>query len=247
MPRAIIAAAIALALFSLPAAIAGNAFVASTLGSHMVLQRGVSSSVYGWSSQASSTVTVIFEASTYSATSSSSPSAAGGFFWQVALPSANASLVGTDIAISSTAGEAATLADVLFGDVFFCSGQSNMQFAMPGVLDAQQQIARADNYSAIRIFDVGQDMTQPQSLQPLDDLFSLRRGWTVSHCLCFAPAACPSRLHAPSRRCRWEAPLPSTAATGRRITARCAGWLQPKCSTRSCSAPFPLDSSAPIG
>jgi hypothetical protein len=214
--------AIFLAL-TLPCAFAANAFLASTLGSHMVLQRGVSSSVYGWSSVASSTVTVTMENATYSATSSTSPSAAGGFFWQVALPAIAASLVGTDIHISSSAGEAATLSDVLFGDVFFCSGQSNMQFAMPGVLDAEQQIARADNYSAIRIFDVGQDMNQPQSVNPLDDLFSLRRGWTVNPSLplCLTPAckylalcSCPSR---------WEALLPSTVAIGRHTTARYAG------------------------
>jgi sialate O-acetylesterase len=170
-------------LLTLPCAFAANAFIASTLGSHMVLQRGVSTSVYGWSSCASCAVTVTMGNSTYSATSSASPSAAGGFFWQVPLPAVAASLLGIDIHISSAAGEAATLSDVLFGDVFFCSGQSNMQFAMPGVLDAQQQIARADNYSAIRIFDVGQDMNQPQSVNPLDDLFSLRRGWTVSRLL----------------------------------------------------------------
>ncbi len=132
-----------------------------------------------------------------------------------------ASLLGTDIHISSTAGEAATLSDVLFGDVFFCSGQSNMQFAMPGVLDAEQQIARADNYSAIRIFDVGQDMNQPQSVNPLDDLFSLRRGWTVCPFQCCPPARKGSaRL---SRHGRWEALLPSTAEIGRLTTARYAG------------------------
>ena len=230
----------------LPSAFAANAFLASTLGSHMVLQRGVSSSVYGWSSVASSTVTVTMGTSTYSATSSPSPSAAGGFFWQVALPSMAASLVGTDIQISSNAGEAATLSDVLFGDVFFCSGQSNMQFAMPGVLDAEQQIARADNYSAIRIFDVGQDMNQPQSVNPLDDLFSLRRGWTVSSFLSLLHTACkcPARL---SRPFRWEALLPSTAPIGRLITAQYAGSLQPKYLTRNCSVPSLLDLSVPIG
>ena len=106
---------------------AANSFLASTLGSHMVLQRGVSTSVYGWSSVASSTVTVTMGTSIYSATSSASPSAAGGFFWQVPLPAMSASLLGTDIHISSTAGEAAALSDVLFGDVFFCSGQSRQQ------------------------------------------------------------------------------------------------------------------------
>jgi hypothetical protein len=178
-------------VLTLPCAFAANAFIASTLGSHMVLQRGVSSSIYGWSSVSSSTITVAIDHSTYSTTSSSAPSAAGGFFWQVALPAVAESLLGIDIHINSTAGEAATLSDVLFGDVFFCSGQSNMQFAMPGVLDAEQQITRADNYSAIRIFDVGQDTNQPQSGQPLDDLFSLRRGWTV--CL-LLPICCTQSL-----------------------------------------------------
>ena len=211
-------------VLALDCTFAANAFLASTLGSHMVLQRGVSTSVYGWSSVASSTVTVTMGSSSYSATSSASPSAAGGFFWQVPLPAMAASLLGTDIHISSTAGEAAALSDVLFGDVFFCSGQSNMQFAMPGVLDAQQQIARADNYSAIRIFDVGQDMNQPQSVNPLDDLFSLRRGWTVwpFQCRPWHPPLCKGSARL-SRHGRLEALLLSTAEIGRHTTARCAG------------------------
>ena len=51
-------------------------------------------------------------------------------WWTVALSTQPATTEPTDISITTSAGEAMILADIVFGDVFFCSGQSNMQLAV---------------------------------------------------------------------------------------------------------------------
>ena len=49
-------------------------------------------------------------------------------------------------------GEKVVLTNLLIGDVWFCSGQSNMQFSMKGVNDSTKEIAGA-NYPNIRILN----------------------------------------------------------------------------------------------
>lgn len=51
--------------------------------------------------------------------------------WIVTLPATDAVTPFTIAAVSS--GTTITLSDVLFGDVWVCSGQSNMQFTVPQV------------------------------------------------------------------------------------------------------------------
>lgn len=68
--------------------------------------------------------------------------------------------------------------NVLFGDVYLCGGQSNMQFAVPGISNASEEAARADNYPLIRLFTVGQGTTSPT---PLEDLNTVKQGWSVAN------------------------------------------------------------------
>ncbi|GAB4182008.1 MAG: hypothetical protein Fur0032_23120 [Terrimicrobiaceae bacterium] len=59
------------------------------------------------------------------------------------------------------------LSDILFGDVWFCSGQSNMFWRLRDIDDAEAEIAAADKYRTLRIFPVqveGSD--KPQAVPP---------------------------------------------------------------------------------
>lgn len=47
-----------------------------------------------------------------------------------------------------------TLENILIGDVWFCSGQSNMQFGMDEVINSKEEIAKA-TYPNIRLFNAG--------------------------------------------------------------------------------------------
>jgi hypothetical protein len=71
---------------------------------------------------------------------------------------------------SSTLG----LSDVLFGDVFLCGGQSNMQFTVLSGFNASAEIAAAEAYPNIRVMTVGQGST---SYTPLPQLASIAFPW----------------------------------------------------------------------
>jgi hypothetical protein len=85
--------------------------------------------------------------------------------------------VGQTIGFSTSAGDKAVLNDVVFGDVYICSGQSNMQFSVGGTKNASQEAANANNYPHIRVFTVGQGTS---SKTPLNDLATIEQVWAVA-------------------------------------------------------------------
>ena len=69
------------------------------------------------------------------------------------------------------------LQGVLFGQVYICSGQSNMQFSLPLNTNASAEIAAADHYPHIRLFTVGQ---YNSSRNPWSDLGAIEQPWSVA-------------------------------------------------------------------
>ena len=67
--------------------------------------------------------------------------------------------------------------NVLFGDVYLCGGQSNMQFSVPAITNSTEEIKRAAEYASIRLFTVGQ---KTSSKVPLDDLQTIEQNWSVA-------------------------------------------------------------------
>ncbi|XP_061169387.1 sialate O-acetylesterase-like [Saccostrea echinata] len=51
------------------------------------------------------------------------------------------------------------ISDVLFGDVWICSGQSNIEFATFGLLNATQEYAASVNYQSVRLFHVHREFS----------------------------------------------------------------------------------------
>ena len=97
--------------------------------------------------------------------------ATGG--WSVNLPPMKASLNGP-VTLSVTSGNRKlTLKNLLVGDVWVCSGQSNMQFKMEAVNDSAAAIAAADHPN-IRLLN----NPDTKSATPWTEL-SLRARWTV--------------------------------------------------------------------
>jgi sialate O-acetylesterase len=92
------------------------------LGDGAVLQREQPVTIWGWA-DAGATVTVSFAGENATTTAT----AAGT--WQVTLGALSASAEGRELVV--TAGDSTlTRSDVLVGDVWLCSGQSNMAFTM---------------------------------------------------------------------------------------------------------------------
>jgi sialate O-acetylesterase len=73
--------------------------------------------------------------------------------WLVNLPALAASSQGRPMEVSSSAGEVVTFEDVVVGEVWVCSGQSNMEWPVSNAENADDETANA-RYPDIRFFDV---------------------------------------------------------------------------------------------
>ena len=69
-----------------------------------------------------------------------------------------------------------TLHDVLFGDVWVCSGQSNIEMTVSMIFNASEEIANAGNYPKIRVFTA----TLVSSKQPVEELLNITLKWSVA-------------------------------------------------------------------
>ena len=65
--------------------------------------------------------------------------------------------------VKGSSGNTITLKNILVGEVWVCSGQSNMEMAVASAKNAQKEIAAA-NYPKIRLFTVAKKKaTEPQT------------------------------------------------------------------------------------
>jgi sialate O-acetylesterase len=69
-----------------------------------------------------------------------------------------------------------TLHDVLFGDVWICSGQSNMEMAVIDIYNGTEEIANAGNFPKIRLFTVA----HLQSAMPMEDISRMWLNWSLA-------------------------------------------------------------------
>ena len=77
---------------------------------------------------------------------------------------------------SQTLSQTISLTNILFGDVYVCSGQSNMQFTVDQAFNSSEEIANADNYNNIRLFSVG----LIGAATPQIELPSIMQEWSVA-------------------------------------------------------------------
>ena len=122
---------------------------------HMVLQRERTVAIWG-TADADAMVRVSFKGKT----AETKPDAAGR--WKTAIETGPADSRGAELTITS-GKDTITIQDVLVGEVWFASGQSNMVFRMKQARDAEEFIAKAD-FPDFRFFD-GPNVTasEPQS------------------------------------------------------------------------------------
>jgi sialate O-acetylesterase len=69
-----------------------------------------------------------------------------------------------------------TIQDVLFGDVWICSGQSNMQMTVSVIFNASEEIANAGNYPKIRLFTVN----FIEASSPVEELPGILQNWSIA-------------------------------------------------------------------
>ena len=111
---------------------------------HMVIQRQQPIRIFGMAAPGEA-ITVEFAGESGKAEADSDGK------WRVQLPAVAADRSPREMIIRGT--NTITLSDILVGDVWLCSGQSNMEWHLQNSADAETEIADA-NYSEIRLFDV---------------------------------------------------------------------------------------------
>lgn len=128
--------ALLLSLLATPRTAGADVRLASIFSDHMVLQRDRPIRIWGWADPRQS-VTVTLGDATATATADESGR------WQAELPARAASA--QPVSLTVRAGNAITLEDILIGEVWLCSGQSNMEWTVALSTNAPQEIAAADH------------------------------------------------------------------------------------------------------
>jgi len=147
----LVAALAVLAMVAGPAA--ADVTLASILGESMVVQQGVKAPIWGTAAPGEK-VTVSLCGTTASATADANGK------WMVKLQSLAA---GGPFAMTVKGKNTIALTNVLVGEVWVCSGQSNMAMSARGVNNSKDEAAKA-NYPKIRLFNVA----RKTSGKPLD-------------------------------------------------------------------------------
>ena len=122
---------------------------------HMLLQRGVPARIYGWA-EAGEPVTVQFHGQTINTTTGANGR------WEIWLNPLNAGDAG-DMTIAGR--NTLTVRDVLAGEVWAGSGQSNMEWTLRRTNNAETEM-RTANFPQIRLFSV----PHKTALEPQDNM-----------------------------------------------------------------------------
>ncbi|HKV42602.1 MAG TPA: sialate O-acetylesterase, partial [Blastocatellia bacterium] len=137
--------------------------VPSVIGDNMVVQQGRKVRIWG-TADPGEPVTVSIDAAPFSKRGSSGErtTADSKGSWQVLIGPLAA---GGPFELTVAGKNTLTFKNILVGEVWICSGQSNMEFPLAGSDGAAQAIAQA-NYPEIRLFTVQRNTSR----EPLDDV-----------------------------------------------------------------------------
>jgi sialate O-acetylesterase len=143
----------------------------AVIGDHMVIQRGQPVSVWGWAVPGE-TVTVSLAGKTASIQADKQGR------WQMKLEPMDASSEALSMALSGSRSERRVVTDILVGEVWLCSGQSNMEWALSATLSPLPEIRRAE-YPQIRLFHIPR-RASPVPLDDVEATWAVCRPETVS-------------------------------------------------------------------
>jgi len=153
---------------------------ANYIQDHMVLQRAPQRAIVWGYGNASTLTTLTIKDQIHITTSSvESSNGQGESIWSVTLdPVSDEGPFDIHVSQHLPNGTLVTITlhDILFGDVWLCSGQSNMQLTVSMIYNATQEIANSGKYPKIRVFTAQFN----QSTIPLDELLDILLPWSVA-------------------------------------------------------------------
>ena len=143
-----------------------NVTLPHVFGSHMVLQRDQALPVWGWADPGEKVSVQIGDQPAVTTTANKAGQ------WRVTLPKMPA---GGPFTMKVVGTNTVTLDDVLVGEVWLCSGQSNMEMVVASCINAQEEIAAA-NYPQIRQIKVPKlTASVPARISPANGRCAARR------------------------------------------------------------------------
>ena len=129
--------------------------VANLFGDHMVLQQNQPIRVWGWA-EPGSKVTVDLSSSDDESTATANVNQDGKWLTEFKPRKAE----GKKLSLSIHSGnERIKFDDILMGEVWICSGQSNMEWRVTQAANPQEEISKA-NHPMIRFYDVPKHVKQ---------------------------------------------------------------------------------------
>jgi sialate O-acetylesterase len=143
----------------------------------MVLQREPYNAIIWGYANINSIIGTVLNGKLYS-TTSVRETWSSQYIWTLKLDPIVASNTPINIQLTETRPDgisSITIRNVLFGDVWICSGQSNMQLSLLGSFNGTEEANSGAQYSNIRIMTA----SQRSSPTPLYDLISTDQNWTV--------------------------------------------------------------------
>ena len=147
-------------------ALSADVRLPAVIGDHMVIQQGYPVNVWGWAAK-NEQVTVRLAGSERKARGS----AANGR-WQVVFDPLTAGGAAVEMTVRGEKGPEVAVKDILVGEVWLCSGQSNMEFALEWLANTTPEIMKAD-HPRLRLFQVPKHTSD----RPKDDVDAK---WAVS-------------------------------------------------------------------
>ncbi|CAK0873199.1 unnamed protein product [Prorocentrum cordatum] len=160
--------------FPRPSADTAQLAVPSAFGSHMVLQRGRATRLWGTAAAGTGPVTVEYRGREV-ASAALDPSTGR---WEAWLPAMNASAEPASVEIRSADGAAVTLTDVVVGDVYACIGASQMEWNLGDTPDNRTAEHDASGSGgSLRLVVADKNFFGRVNPHELQDNFSTRWPW----------------------------------------------------------------------
>jgi sialate O-acetylesterase len=128
---------------------------AKIFSSNMVLQQGIENTIWGWADK-NEKITISINGKEVKTHADKEGK------WAANLPSME---YGGPYTMTISGKNQVQFTNVMIGEVWVCSGQSNMEFPVSGVINAKEEIANAD-FPKIRLFTVPKKVSQ----KPVADL-----------------------------------------------------------------------------
>ncbi len=157
-------------LLFLAGSLAAQVKLPTYFSNHMVLQKGIAIPVWGWATPGEK-VTVTLEKSSLSTTADKEGK------WMVKLPSMD---YGGPYKLNIQGKTNLSFENVMIGEVWVCSGQSNMEFQLITSKNGEAEVA-ASNYPNIRLFTVKKTISHQQQEKLQDGEWSQCSPATSSH------------------------------------------------------------------